>query len=87
MDGMSAVIDVDGRTRIYSATMMKALLTGSYYIDKRLSVSGGVGCVYRSTARISKRNIGEGYKSMFSSSGKHSFPPAFRLSVGVRYGF
>lgn len=87
MDGMSAVIDMDGRTRIYSATMMKALLTGSYYIDKRLSVYGGVGCVYRRTARISKRNIGEGYKSMFSSSGKHSFATAFRLSVGVRYGF
>lgn len=87
MDGMSAVMKVDGRTKIFSMTMLKSGLAAHYYITKRFSAFASVGCVYSRTTKLSKRDISQMYKNIFSSSGKLRYAPAMRISVGLNYGF
>lgn len=86
MDGMSAVVNIDGSTKIYSMTMIKAALSANYYINKRLSVFASAGYMYRRTAKLSNRRFSDMYKNIFSSSGRYKFDPAMRFTAGIAYG-
>lgn len=86
MDGMSAVVNIDGSTKIYSMTMIKGALTAHYYINKRLSVFASAGYMYRRTAKLSNRRFSDMYKNIFSSSGRYKFDPAMRVTAGISYG-
>jgi len=86
MDGMSAVMKIDGRNKIYSMTMMKSAFTARYYLAKRLSAFVSAGCMYSRVTKISNRKFSEMYKNLFSSSGKMHYAPAFRFAVGFSYG-
>lgn len=87
MDGMSAVMKIDGRTKIFSMTMMKSAFTAHYYITKRFSAFASLGCVYSRVTKLSNRDISQMYKNIFSSSGKLRYAPSMRVSVGLNYGF
>lgn len=86
MDGMSAVVNIDGSTKIYSMTMIKAALSANYYINKRLSIFASAGYMYRRTAKLSNRRFSDMYKNIFSSSGRYKFDPAMRFTAGIAYG-
>ena len=87
MDGITAVLVRDGKTKVYSSTMIKSDLSVSYYITPQLSFYVGGGCVWRRSSRIAPRRIEEFFKGMFASSDKYSFGPSMRLNAGFRYGF
>lgn len=87
MDGMSAVVNIDGSTKIYSMTMIKGALSAHYYINKRFSVFASAGYMYRRTAKLSNRRFSDMYKNVFSSSERYKFDPAMRVAAGISYGF
>ncbi|MBQ9077895.1 MAG: hypothetical protein IJY31_08675 [Muribaculaceae bacterium] len=83
MDGMSAVIKVDGKTKIYSSTMFKSYITPSYHFNKHLSVYLGLGADWRRSANIRNRKLKDMFN--FNHSGDRHFTSAFRITAGLRY--
>lgn len=89
MDGMSAVMRVDGKQKIYSSTMIRSGLNASFRLFGKASVYVGVGGAWLRSTKITDRNLKSFFKS-FSDDGdkdKCSFGTSLRFSVGFRYGF
>lgn len=87
MDGMSAVVKVDGKSKIYSSTMMKSMLSTSYCFSKQMSVYLGVGGSWRRSIRLSDRKIKSFFKNFSSDDNKYRFAPALWLTAGLQYKF
>lgn len=87
MDGMSAVMRVDGRQKLYSSVMISSGLNVSYRLFGKASVYAGVGGVWLRTTDITDRSLKSFFKSFGDDNDELSFAPSLRLSVGLRYGF
>lgn len=87
MDGMSAVMRVDGRQKLYSSVMISSGLNVSYRLFGKASVYVGVGGVWLRSADITDRSLKSFFKSFGDDNDELSFAPSLRLSVGLRYGF
>jgi len=87
MDGMSAVMRVDGRQKLYSSVMISSGLNVSYRLFGKASVYAGVGGVWLRSADITDRSLKSFFKSFGDDDDKLYFAPSLRLSVGLRHGF
>lgn len=89
MDGMSAVMQVDGKQKIYSSTMMRSGVNASFRVFGKASIYAGVGGVWLRSTKITDRNLKSFFKSLSDDGDKdkYRFGTAFRFSVGFRYGF
>ena len=87
MDGMSAVMRVDGRQKLYSSVMISSGLNVSYRLFGKASVYAGVGGMWLRTTDITDRSLKSFFKSFGDDNAELSFAPSLRLSVGLRYGF
>lgn len=87
MDGMSAVMRVDGRQKLYSSVMISSGLNVSYRLFGKASVYAGVGGMWLRTTDITDRSLKSFFKSFGDDNDELSFAPSLRLSVGLRYGF
>lgn len=87
MSGMSAVMSIDGKTKLYSTSTIRSDLKASYYINRHFSVYGAIGGVWRRTSFICNREISEMFDHMFSSHDKQVFSPAIQVQTGISYEF
>lgn len=87
MDGMSAVMRIDGKQKIYSCTMLKTSLGASFRMDGKTAAYVGVGGVWLRSCSLTDRNLKSFFKSMGSDENKYRFGPSLRCSVGLRYSF
>lgn len=87
MDGMSAVMRVDGKQKIYSSTMIRSGLNASFRFSGKARFYTGVGGVWLRSTRKTDRNLKSFFKSLSDDGDKYHFGTTLRLSVGFRYGF
>lgn len=86
IDGMSAVMNVDGEHKLYSSTMLRSGLTASLRVFEKASVYAGVGGVWKRSSRITDRNMKSFFKKFNDDTDRYNFGPSLRLSVGFQYG-
>lgn len=88
MDGLSAVMKVEGKSKIYSTMTMKSYISPSFHLSKRTSVYMGIGGNWMRSISLSDRSI-KGFFSNFSSKDNEPnlFNISLRLTAGLRYGF
>ncbi|MDO4930413.1 MAG: DUF6268 family outer membrane beta-barrel protein [Bacteroidales bacterium] len=88
MDGLSAVMNIDGKSKIYSTLMMRTYISPSFYFTKQMSVFLGIGANWMRSTSISERSF-NGFFNSFSSDDNtpNLFKPSLRLSAGIRYRF
>lgn len=87
MDGMSAVMQMDGKQKIYSSTMIRSGLNASFRLFGKASVYAGLGGVWRRSTKITDRNLKSFFKSLGDDGDKYLFGTSFRFSVGFRHAF
>lgn len=86
MDGMSAVINYNGATRLYTTTMLRSYLQMEYHFAKKSWLSVGVGNNFLRTSSIRKRKLDSIFKHQ-SDEEKRRFRPAMMLNATVHIGF
>lgn len=87
MEGITSVIKVDGKGRLYSSMMLSSYLVPSFYFNKRLSIFLDAGVDLVRTCKITDRKIKYIFHDDQKDEDKRHFRPAGKLGVGVRYGF
>jgi len=87
MDGISAVMEKDGKSMIYSSTMMRSYLTPEFIIAKSFTVFLGGGAVWTRSSKLSERTLKSFWNSFKNDDEKYRFKPTGYLTVGFRYGF
>lgn len=89
MDGMSAVMDIDNRSMIYSSVTMRSYLTPEYKIGKSLTLYLGIGGAWMRSVKISERSLKYFWETFKKEEddNRFRFKPAGYVTVGVRYGF
>lgn len=80
MDGISSVMRIDGKSRIYSSTMMRSTLSQSFCISPKVNVYCGIGANWLRSIRTSERSFG-GFLDSFREEG-HDFDTSFRVTAG-----
>ena len=86
MEGISSVVNIDGKSKLYSSMLLRSFLSPSFYINKKISLYLDAGVNMARTSKITDRKI----KYMFGGmkeEDKRSFRPAWKVGIGVRYGF
>ena len=89
VDGMSAVINREGESKIYSTVMLKSYISPSFHINKKMSFYLGVGGNWVRGISISDRNL-KGFIDNFKEDKEddnRDFGVALRLTTGFRYSF
>lgn len=87
MDGMSAVMKIEEKSKIYSTVMLKSDISSSYHINKKIVFYTGIGGNWMRGISISDRSL-KGFINSFKEDNDNlSFRVAFRLTAGFRYCF
>ncbi len=86
MDGMSAVMKVDGKSKIYSTVMLKSYISPSFQVTKRTNLYLGVGGNWVRGISMSDRSL-KGFFNNFKDDDDPEFGVALRLTAGLRYKF
>lgn len=89
MDGISAVMNIEEKSMIYSSVSMKSYLTPEYKIGKSSTLYLGIGGAWVNSIRISERSLKyfwETFKDK-DDSNRFRFKPTGYLTVGFKYGF
>lgn len=86
MDGMSAVMDIDGKSMIYASAIIKSHLTPEFRIGKSSTFYLGGGGVWARSVKLSKRSF-KGFLDTFKEDDNLNFRATGYLTVGFRYGF
>lgn len=86
MDGMSAVMNVDGKSKIHSTVMMKSYISPSFTINEHMAFYMGIGGNWVRGISITDRSL-KGFFNSFKESNDPYYGVALRLSAGVRYKF
>lgn len=87
MDGMAAVMEVDGKSKIYSTVMMRSYVSPSYRLGKKTSVYLGIGGNWIRGISTSDRSL-KGFLDNFKDNKEDPyFGVTPRFTAGVRYGF
>ena len=85
MDGMSAVMEVDGKSKIYSTVMLGSYISPSYQLSRKTAVYLGVGGNWIRGISMSDRSL-KGFLNNFKNDeDEPCFRPTLRLTVGFRY--
>ena len=85
MDGISSVIRIGGKSKIYSSTMMRSTLSPTFCISPKASVYLGIGGNWLRSIRISDRDFG-GFLDSFREDG-HDFGVSLRVTAGFNWSF
>ena len=87
MDGMSAVMNIDGKSKIYSTASMKSYISPSFYISKKTSIYLGIGGNWIRSAKISDRSFKGFIENFKEDDGSCNFGTSLRFTAGFRGGF
>ena len=87
MDGMSSVMDVDGKSMIYASAMIRSYLRPEYKIGEKSCLFLGVGGNWLRSADLTKRTLKGFANSMFKDKEETNFYPTVYLSAGLKWGF
>lgn len=87
MDGMSAVMNIEEKSKIHSMVMLKSYISPSYYINKRTSVYLGIGGNWVRGISITDRSLKGFFNSFKDNNGDREFGVSLRFMSGIRYGF
>ena len=79
MDGMSAVMSIDGKSKIYSTVSMKSYISPSFYISKKTSIYLGIGGNWIRSAKISDRSFKALSKTLKKTMGAVISAPPYVL--------
>lgn len=87
MDGMSAVMKMDGKSKIYSMMNLRSYLCPTVKLGRHISIYGSVGGNWLRSISMTDRSL----KAFFNNLSKENKDPYFRtslrLSAGMRYRF
>lgn len=87
MDGMAAVMEVDGKSKIYSTVMMRSYISPSYQLGKKTSIYLGIGGNWIRGISTSDRSL-KGFLDNFKGNKNDPyFGVTPRFTAGIRYGF
>lgn len=89
MDGMAAVMYMDGKDKLYSSAMISSGLSTSYRVLGKANFYAGIGSVWMRSSFITERTLKSFFKTLTEEKNmaESIFAPSFRVSVGFRYGF
>ena len=87
VDGMSAVVDVEGKSKIYSCAMLSSTLYVSFQVAKEVCLYGGFGGNWARMIKFTERSLKGFVDSFKEEHDGREYCPALRVSAGVRYGF
>ena len=86
LDGMSAVMDIDGKSKLFGTVSMKSGLQADFKISKQSSIQVTGGGNWYRDAVIVNRSIKD-YFRWFGREYDPSFKTAGYFSIGYKYGF
>lgn len=88
MDGMSSVVKVDGKSKIYASTMIRSYLCPEYHISKKTVLYISAGGNWLREVKLADRNF-KGFLDSFKEDNKNKwrFAPSGYFAAGLRYGF
>ncbi|MCC8143861.1 MAG: DUF6268 family outer membrane beta-barrel protein [Tannerellaceae bacterium] len=86
VDGMSAVMDVDGKSKIFGSVSMKSGLQADFRIGKSSSIQLTGGGVWYRDASVINRSIKDYFK-WFGREFDPNFQPSLYFQVGYNLGF
>ncbi|NDW08486.1 DUF6268 family outer membrane beta-barrel protein [Dysgonomonas sp. 520] len=87
MDGMSSVVEVDGKSMIYATSTLKSYLSPEYKIGKASTIYMGVGGTWLRSVSLNNRSFKGFSESLFNNKRKLHFNTSLYLNIGFRYGF
>lgn len=87
MDGMSAVMEVDGRSKIYATSIMRSYLSAEYATSGTSVFYLGAGSAWMRSVSLTNRNLGEFFDNMFSKDRDLEFKPSVYITAGFRFGY
>ena len=87
VDGLTSVITVDGKSRIYSMMMLRSYLSPSFSFNDRLSVFAAVGANWVRGVDITERSLKAFFSSFKEEDDDPYFQSALRISAGVKFKF
>ncbi|MGI6232366.1 MAG: DUF6268 family outer membrane beta-barrel protein [Prevotella sp.] len=86
-EAMSAIIKVEGKSKIYSVTEMLSYLRPSYKLSKNCTLTLKAGVDWRRYSRISNRKICDFFKNFTNKDHRYNFSPALTIGASLRYTF
>ncbi|WP_289005930.1 DUF6268 family outer membrane beta-barrel protein [uncultured Parabacteroides sp.] len=86
IDGLSAVMNLDGKDKIYGATRLRSYLRPELKIGQKISAYAGIGLEMYNSVKISDRSL-KGFASSFKGENSWDFNRTFHIMAGIRYGF
>ncbi|MDR2920694.1 MAG: DUF6268 family outer membrane beta-barrel protein [Tannerella sp.] len=87
MDGMSAVMNIEDKSMIYSSTIMKSYLVPEYKIGKSSTLYLGAGGAWMRSSKLSRRTLKGFWNTFKSDDNNPDFKSTGYLTVGFRYRF
>ncbi len=88
MDGMSAVMDIDGQSMIYSSLTIKSYFSPEYKIGKHSSLYLNAGGAWLRSTSLTKRSLKDFFNNLFDDKDRNmDFSPAGYFAVGFKYKF
>lgn len=89
MDGMAAIMCMDGKDKLYSSAMISSGLIASYQVLGKGYFYAGIGGVWMRSSFITDRTLKSFFKTLTEEKNmaEYIFAPSLRVSVGFRYGF
>jgi len=86
VDGMSAVMEVDGKSKIFGSVSMKSGLQADFRISKSSSIQLTGGGLWYRNACVINRSIKDYFK-WFAREFDPSFQPSMYFQLGYKWGF
>lgn len=87
MDGISAVTQIEGKSKIYSTVMLKSYISPSFHVNEKMNFYVGIGGNWVRGISISDRSLKGFLDSFKEDNDSHEFGVALRLTTGFRYRF
>lgn len=86
LDGMSAVMDIDGKSMIYGQMMVSSGIQPEYRLGKSCALQLTVGGTWCRLSTITRRSF-KGFTQSFKDENDPNFGVAGYVSVAFKYGF
>lgn len=86
MDGMSAVMNIDGKSMIYSSAIMKSYITPEFKAGKS-TLYLGIGGAWLRSSDLSRRTLKGFWEGFSKNDNDVRFNATGYLTLGFRYGF
>jgi hypothetical protein len=87
MDGISAVMNIDNKSMIYSSTIMKSYLTPEYKVGQSSTLYLGIGGAWLRSSKLSRRTLKGFWNTFTNDDNSPDFKSTGYLTIGFRYGF